>query len=84
MKAKDKLKVTYNKRQKDFLFQFPTGLQTVCDARYMNNVVFTKEVTDELERRGYDIATLKFSIEPMLGAQKFESQRNDELDVPSN
>lgn len=33
-----------------------------ADSRYLYSMVFTKEVTDELIARGYDITTLHFSI----------------------
>lgn len=54
---------------------FPFGSQTVTDARYLSGI-FNTEFTDELDRRGYDITTLKFSIEPKKGNQKFGSQRS--------
>jgi hypothetical protein len=57
------------------MFYSPLGMQTVCDARYLNDMVFTKEVLEELERRGYDTTTIKFSIEPQKGNERFASQR---------
>lgn len=76
---KDKLTLSYNKAQKDFVVSYPSR----CDgALIMNHLVgdiltyiipsdetrypynFEKEnLKDELEKRGYDITTLKFSIE---------------------
>jgi hypothetical protein len=72
MKAKDKLRAYWSKRE-GLMLAFPIGTQTKCDAGFLCGVL-TKEVTDELDRRGYDLNTIKFSIEPKAGNQRFASQ----------
>jgi hypothetical protein len=73
MKASDKLRVYYMKRERDMGGFFPLGQQTRCDLGYL---LFAMEpVWKELERRGYDPKTLRFSIEPQAGNERFASQR---------
>ncbi len=59
----DKLRAYWGRlrgeKQKQLLFDGPAR----PDMRFLCYKVFTQEVLDELERRGYDISTLKFSIE---------------------
>jgi hypothetical protein len=75
----DKLTLSYNKRQKDFIIAYPRR----CDGALILNTIigdilkwggivsnhkepYNFEVfnlKEELERRGYDLTTLKFSIE---------------------
>lgn len=74
MKAFEKLRVFWSKKEKDLLFHYPKGISTVSDARYLADI-FSKEVLNELTERGYDVNTLKFSIEPQRGNQKFSSAR---------
>lgn len=73
MKAKDKLRATWCKKEKTMLFHIPAGFQTKCDGGYLSGIL-TDDVARELERRGYDIGTLKFSIEPQKGNKDFDSQ----------
>lgn len=51
------LRAYWSKRESDLVFDYPSRL----DGRLLYSV-FTKEFTDELERRGYDVTTLRFSI----------------------
>ena len=37
---------------------------TYADANYLLGHVFTKEFIEEIQKRGYDISTLKFEISP--------------------
>lgn len=79
MKAADKLRADWSKRENDIILHWPLGSQTKCDASWLSDL-FNKEVTAELEKRGYDVKTLKFSIEPQKGNDKFASQREEEDD----
>ena len=65
MKAGDKLRANYSKKQDDVVLHYPLGQSTVCDARWLSGI-FSEEFMNELSKRGYDVATMKFSIEPML------------------
>ena len=56
------------------MIYFPVGAQTKCDAHYLSSI-FNQTFTNELVNRGYDITTIKFSIEPQKGNEKFVSQR---------
>jgi hypothetical protein len=53
------IKLQYNHRERDLEVKWNAGHKPT--ALYMLGV-FDREVQEELERRGYDIATLKFSI----------------------
>ena len=77
MKAADKLRATYSKKECDVMLHHPLGIGTKSDAGYLSGV-FGKEFTDELDNRGYDITTMKFSIEPKKGNESFASQRTQE------
>jgi hypothetical protein len=74
MRQSDKLRVYYSKREKDVMFYHPLGQDTISDAHFLHSV-FDQKFTDDLKRRGYDITTLKFSIEPQAGDTRFASQR---------
>jgi hypothetical protein len=74
MRANDKLRVYWGKLEKDLMFFSPLGFGTKSDAHWLSGV-FTKEFTAELETRGYDPKTLKFSVEPLAGNLKFSSER---------
>lgn len=63
--TKKKLRVSWSKREQDLMFHFPTRK---CDGALLYHALNTTEVhqgrslVEELEARGYDISTLKFSI----------------------
>lgn len=76
---KDKLTLSYNKAQKDFVVAYPRRCDGALalnhivgdilryklpddDTRYPYNWI-KENFKDELEKRGYDLTTLKFSIE---------------------
>ena len=74
----NKLSIIFDKRQKDFVFKYPRrcdgALITnhICGDVLKHVMPSEKEppfnfkafnLTKELERRGYDITTLKFSVE---------------------
>lgn len=74
MKAADKLRAYWSKRETDVMLHFPLGRQTVCDGHWLSGV-FDKNFIEQLEARGYDPTTLRFSVEPKSGNEKFASQR---------
>jgi len=80
MKAKDKLRATWCKEEQSVMFHYPLGSQTKCDGGYLSGHI-TEELANELEARGYDKTTLKFSIEPKKGDVRFASQREEEEEI---
>lgn len=66
----DKLRVYWNNRENDLEGWYPLGIQTRCDLGYLFFEIFNKEFRDEIERRGYDISTMKFEICPKLPNEK--------------
>ena len=74
MKLYDKLRAYWSKRERDIMLFHPLGVSTSSDAHWLSGI-FNKQFTDELERRGYDVTTMKFSIEPQKGNTRFASQR---------
>ena len=80
MRAEDKLRAYWSKKENDLMLHWPAGVSTNCDGSYLS-CVFSKEVRDELERRGYDLTTLKFSIEPVKGNKRFTSQSGEVADA---
>lgn len=76
MKSHDKLRVYYMRRERDMGGWHPLGQQTKCDLGYL---LFAMEpIWKELESRGYDPKTMRFSIEPQQGNKRFASQREDD------
>lgn len=78
IEKKDKLtaKWAYDKEQGcyDLTVYYPIGRMTVADANYLLGKVFTTEFQEEMQRRGYDITTIKFEIAP-----KFPTPRPDKF-----
>jgi hypothetical protein len=67
----DKLRVYYghddeDKYNYDLVVSWPMMKLGSCDGGWIFSHVFTDEVKEEFERRGWDITTLKFSIAPKL------------------
>jgi hypothetical protein len=73
VKATDKLRVYYMKRERDIGGWHPLGRQTQCDLGWLLHEM--KHILAELEARGYDTKTLKLSVEPQQGNERFASQR---------
>lgn len=63
MKDADKLRVTWGMREADCMIHFPLGISTKSDGHWLSGI-FNKDFTDQLTARGYNLATLKFSVEP--------------------
>lgn len=74
----DKLSIIFDKRQKDFVVKYPRGsdgalaINTICGDILKHVMPMEKEppfnfkvfnFVEELEKRGYDTTTLKFSCE---------------------
>jgi hypothetical protein len=76
MRATDKLRVYYMKRETDMGGYHPLGQGTKCDLGYLLHAI--EPIWQELERRGYDPKTLRFSIEPSAGNVRFASQRSEQ------
>jgi hypothetical protein len=77
MKKSDKLTLRWSKKDVDFVVSYPLGVGTASDAHFIQNVIdyknkdlSFKSFVDELEFMGYDITTLKLSIEPKLPNNK--------------
>ena len=71
VKEKDKLRFYFGRDPEDrhtydFIVDWPMMQMGKADASYLLSCVFTKEVREELARRGYDLTTIKFSIAPKL------------------
>lgn len=81
MRAADKLRVTWSRREHDTMIHFPLGFGTSCDGHYMAGV-FGKDFIREMTERGYDITTVRFQISPKVGNPKFRSQRPAEESTP--
>lgn len=79
MKAIDKLRVWWFKRERDMGGWHPLGSQTVCDLSYL--LYALKPIFAELDRRGYDLTTFKLSIEPKRDSDRFASNRQPEDDA---
>ena len=68
-KRDDMLSAYWSKREEDLMFHHPAGPQTGADGHMLYGAVCHDKLigglplAKELERRGYDIKTLKFSIE---------------------
>jgi len=73
LRAADKLRLYWEKSE-GLTCLHPLGFQTQCDAGFLSGI-FDKAFLDEMTRRGYDVKTLRFSIEPQKGNQRFSSQR---------
>jgi hypothetical protein len=68
---KDKLRVYYghddeDKHKYSLVVSWPVMKLGIADGNWIFSNVFTQEVRDELEKRGWDLTTLKFSIAPKL------------------
>lgn len=72
LKETDKLRVCWGKEEYercepyDLVIRWPMMQNGSADGSWIFSKLFNEENRKELERRGYDITTLKFSIEPKL------------------
>lgn len=71
---KPALRAYWSKRERDLMLDFPLGQCTSGDGHWLSGV-FNNDVLAELTRRGYDVKTLRFSVEVDLdgprAAEKF-------------
>lgn len=75
MRAKDKLRVSWGKKQRELMFHWPIGVATKSDAHYLYGI-FNELFIGEMQRRGYDVQTLRFEISPLAGNGRFVSERS--------
>ena len=61
MKASNKLRAYWSKREKDIMLHWPTSK---CDGHWLSGI-FNKEFTDSLTNRGFDVTTMKFEVSPI-------------------
>lgn len=83
IKNRDKLRAEwkYDKEENtyDLVVDYPLGVQTNTDAGYLLSHVFTQNFINEIQKRGYDISTMKFEISPKIPTSrpdKFETINN--------
>lgn len=57
-----KIKVRWSKREADIEYNWDDNMMGKANCSWLNDEVFTKAVRAELERRGFDLTTLKFEI----------------------
>ena len=74
MKAKDKLRAYWSKRENDVMLFHPLGVGTRCDAHWLADF-FNEKFMKSLKDRGYDPTTIKFEVCPQKGNQDFASER---------
>lgn len=70
----NKLKVHWSKKEDDLLGEYPLGKLSKCDVNYLFANVFTDEFENEMKSRGYDIKTLKFSIEVDKNGDRYQEK----------
>ena len=80
MKATEKLRATWCKKERSILYHYPLGSQTKCDASFLSGHV-TDAFARELEKRGYDKTTLRFSIEPKKGNEALHPKEKNPMAV---
>jgi hypothetical protein len=79
MKAKDKLRAQWSKKEDDLMYYFPLGRDTKADGAYLAISVFNYQFIQQMKARGYDITTLRFEIAPACNNPKFVSERQQEV-----
>jgi hypothetical protein len=82
------LSAEWSKKEKDIVFYHPDGPQTKCDGHFLyssfsvgkfdHNAKLQKAFLDELEARGYDITTLRFSICKKEGHERWKEENNEQ------
>jgi hypothetical protein len=77
MRPSEKLRAYWSKKEGLMLYS-PMGFGTTSDARYVA-CVLSDEVLAELDERGYDTTTIKFSIEPKQGHAAFADRRPENM-----
>lgn len=65
-----KLSAKWSKREKDIVVSWPDGKSTKSDARLLAGII-DDHMLSELDRRGYDIRTLKFEITAKSDHERF-------------
>ena len=70
MKMINKLHAHWSKKEDDLNIHWPAGSHIKPDGHLLCSVI--EPLMKELEKRGYDKKTLKFSIEPTAGNERFD------------
>lgn len=70
----NKLRANWSKREKDIIVHYPLGIGTGCDCNYLLSDIFNKEFMEEMKSRGYDLSTLRFSINVDTKHKRFEEK----------
>lgn len=65
-----KLKAYWSKKERDLVFEWPDGISTKSDASWLYTI-FNERFLNELKSRGYDVRTIKFSVEGDASTGKF-------------
>ena len=63
MKAIEKLRACWSKRENDIMFYWPSRKS---DGRWLAEI-FNDDFIKQMKRRGFDITTIKFEISPFQG-----------------
>jgi hypothetical protein len=66
--AREPLRAYWSKREHDVMIGYPRK----CDGHWLSGV-FNKAFTDELTARGYDVTTMRFSIQQIKVTTKDEA-----------
>ena len=75
MKAKDKLRAYWSKRENDIMLHWPAGVGTKSDAHWLSGI-FNDKFIEAITSRGYDPTTIRFEVRPKRGNQGFVSEHN--------
>lgn len=70
----NKLKVHWSQNKSGLLGEYPLGELSKCDVDYLFANIFTDEFKKEMTSRGYDLKTLKFSIEVDKNGDKYQEK----------
>lgn len=71
---KNKLKISWCKKEKDILVTYPLGIKTNCDASFLYNMLEKCNFVEEVKNRGYDIKSIKFSIEVDKNNERYKTK----------
>ena len=67
MKQRQKLRAYWSRRERDLTLSHPLGPTSRADAQWLY-CILNKSFISELERRGYNPATIRFSVESVKDA----------------
>jgi hypothetical protein len=79
MTPQPELKIRWSKTEQDLLIAFPRS----CDGHWIAGV-FNREFTQELQERGYDITTLRFSVKRKSQDNRPTESQQEVKPTPAN